>query len=389
MFHRIPRAILQSLPCGKNIRLLDPFCGSGTVLLEGMLLGHKAIGIDVNPLARLISLVKTTPIDPGHLQRHYSGIIRRARQASRVFSADPELDYWFRRPVRDSLRRILYSIQQIQDPECCDFFTVCLSACVRPCSWADPSIAPPVRLNKTRVEHANARYLRDFKRASSISGEEVFYTFEKVVNANLRRMRELFEDEGLGNTCIQPARFEASNTGVSDNAIDAVVTSPPYCGAQKYARSLRLEMLILGFTNEEIADVDRRTLGTERVRKADVEQEVVHQCPLVGRLVRKIRKRNPVRAHMLSRYVSYLESFASEVARVLKPGSNAFVTFGTDHLAGIRIDSGDLFARAASRYSLVHVATMIDTIPSRGMITVRHSTARTIPDERVIWVRKG
>src|SRR5437763_1215443 len=41
--------------------VLDPFCGSGTVLLEALLADRCAIGADVNPLARLISKVKTSP----------------------------------------------------------------------------------------------------------------------------------------------------------------------------------------------------------------------------------------------------------------------------------------------------------------------------------------
>src|SRR5258708_5974290 len=47
--------------------ILDPFCGSGTVLLEALVAQRRAIGADVNPLARLISIVKTSPPDPEKL----------------------------------------------------------------------------------------------------------------------------------------------------------------------------------------------------------------------------------------------------------------------------------------------------------------------------------
>src|SRR5947209_1395898 len=68
MFHRIPEAILDALPSDSQLTILDPFCGSGTVLLEGMLRGHSTIGIDINPIARLISRVKTTAIPPRFLR---------------------------------------------------------------------------------------------------------------------------------------------------------------------------------------------------------------------------------------------------------------------------------------------------------------------------------
>ena len=44
--------------------LLDPYCGTGTTLLEGMLAGLESTGTDLNPLARLIAKTKTTPVDP-------------------------------------------------------------------------------------------------------------------------------------------------------------------------------------------------------------------------------------------------------------------------------------------------------------------------------------
>lgn len=43
-----------------SIRLLDPFAGSGTILVEGMLRGLNIVGIDINPLAILLCKAKTT-----------------------------------------------------------------------------------------------------------------------------------------------------------------------------------------------------------------------------------------------------------------------------------------------------------------------------------------
>ena len=48
--------------------LLDPFAGSGTILVEGMLKGLNIVGIDVNPLAILLCKVKTTILDPVTLE---------------------------------------------------------------------------------------------------------------------------------------------------------------------------------------------------------------------------------------------------------------------------------------------------------------------------------
>lgn len=47
-----------------SIRLLDPFAGSGTILVEGMLRGLNIVGIDINPLAILLCKAKTTILNP-------------------------------------------------------------------------------------------------------------------------------------------------------------------------------------------------------------------------------------------------------------------------------------------------------------------------------------
>lgn len=61
---QIPNALIQELSCfGENVG--DIFCGSGTTLVEGLLLRRNVVGVDANPLAGLISKAKTTPLQSG------------------------------------------------------------------------------------------------------------------------------------------------------------------------------------------------------------------------------------------------------------------------------------------------------------------------------------
>lgn len=63
----LPREIISKCTKERNI-VLDPFCGSGTTLLEACIAGRKSIGIDSNPIATLISRAKTTALTEAELQ---------------------------------------------------------------------------------------------------------------------------------------------------------------------------------------------------------------------------------------------------------------------------------------------------------------------------------
>lgn len=296
------------------------------------------------------------------------------------------LDYWFKPRIKAALHNIFSSIGEIEHTGCREFFEAGLSSIVRQASLADPRIAPPVKLNVKRSNAANQKYRNDLDRASHLRVPDVYDLFTVAIESNLRRMKELHSSSHLGKAIILPSDCEAARTGLPTASIDLVVTSPPYCGAQKYARSLRLEMLVMGIDAAEIAITDRRTLGTERITKTDVLNMLPTPLPDLNSLIEQIGLKNPVRSAMLAQYGCYLGQFAKELARVLRPNGNAFVTFGTDRISGFDVKCAEIFARVAGAAGLRHVATLIDKIPSRGMITKRHSTAATIPEEHVVWV---
>lgn len=83
MVPKMQREILQvclEQSENKHLKLLDPFAGSGTILVEGMLQGLDIVGIDINPLAVLLCKVKTTIIDPKVLKQHTNNIAHEINQ---------------------------------------------------------------------------------------------------------------------------------------------------------------------------------------------------------------------------------------------------------------------------------------------------------------------
>src|SRR2546423_1225762 len=80
-----PDIVLDILAAeAKPLRILDPMMGSGTVLALAHSKGHRAIGIDIDPLAVLISRVWTTPTDPEQVRKAADRVLRRARENATV-----------------------------------------------------------------------------------------------------------------------------------------------------------------------------------------------------------------------------------------------------------------------------------------------------------------
>jgi len=92
--------------------VLDPMCGSGTVLQHARTHGQRAYGYDIDPLAILVSRVTCTRVDGDHLRRAAAGLVDAARARSTTalpwIDADPAtsdfVDFWFHPRQQDQLR---------------------------------------------------------------------------------------------------------------------------------------------------------------------------------------------------------------------------------------------------------------------------------------------
>ena len=112
----------------KNIRLLDPFCGSGTTLVIAQELGIDSIGIDINPYATLLSSVKTTVYD---CNKMLSAIERIENNLNKELNFKEyyfyNIEKWFRKDIIKTLSKIRHCIVAEKDPNIRNFFWVCLS----------------------------------------------------------------------------------------------------------------------------------------------------------------------------------------------------------------------------------------------------------------------
>jgi hypothetical protein len=103
--HTYPAKVIPQIPhffisarslVPQNATIVDPFSGSGTVALESCLAGKKAIVSDSNPVARLITRVKTTPQSPSILKDKISSLRKSVMQSRAKTPPDVvNLTYWY------------------------------------------------------------------------------------------------------------------------------------------------------------------------------------------------------------------------------------------------------------------------------------------------------
>lgn len=214
---------------GKKSKLIfDPYCGSGTSLVEANLAGIDSIGTDINPLARLIARVKTNFIEQQtidfYLKDFYDflfqyrfGLVKRD---SIVIPKFTNIDYWFSKSIITDLAIIKQYIDNIENSPVQEFFTVAFSQTIRECSWT--------RKNEYKLYKMDSNKIKNFK-------PDTFTTFENILSRNRNGLIEFFvKKNNLSKSEIYD--FDTVNIIpseiIKDSEINFVLTSPPYGDSQ-------------------------------------------------------------------------------------------------------------------------------------------------------------
>lgn len=403
--HHYPGRLLANIPafflsadtlCTAGDVVLDPFCGSGTVAVESLTRGYLCLGADANPLARLLAKVKATPIDPGRLARSLKSLL--ARLPESVPEELPQVlnrDYWFHPHVWKTLARLLVAIQATRDVDVRDFFSVTLSSCIRDVSLADPRLSVPVRLRLDQYPKRHPLREQTAVRLRRLKTIDVEALFLNRAERNIKMMRTLHECETLGTylgtaSDARALRLGAQPRLVRSRSVDFVLTSPPYVGAQKYVRASSLSMTWLGMCEpEQLRSVEDQNIGREHYDKELYREYVEVGLPRADAQLKRIHRKNPLRAHIAGNYLREMRDSLKETTRVLRKGGHLLLVIGEGSVCGERFDTPQYLSALSERTGLKVRLSLIDPIRSRSLMTKRHKTAGLISAESVLLFEKG
>jgi DNA modification methylase len=406
MFHSYPAKLLRHIPAlfaewpamsQPGELIVDPFCGSGTVLVEAALAGRRAIGIDANPLARLIAAAKTTRIDAMKVRDTASAVLRKAsRVKSPRIPNRVALSYWYEEGTLVDLGRLHDGLLTVQPDEVRAFLQVCLSSVARQTSLADPRVSVPVRLRSDQYPLDHWLHSRTRDRLDSLRHVDVARLFLESVVANLRRLSDFSDRAGESDVRVlqgDARHLEAELVGLDRRLIghvDAVMTSPPYLSAQKYVRASSLGLLILDLVpGGQLQSLTTVSIGREHFRKAEYHTPLVSGVAHADVVIERVRQRNPLRAHLAATYLLEMSEAVREMRAILKPDGKCVMVMGANRLCGESFPTPSYLEAIAHREGFRTSLVLIDAIRSRGLMTRRNASASVIPHEVVIVLEKG
>lgn len=221
----IPRAFLEALPIEQGTAVLDPFSGSGTTLVESQRRGIPTIGIDLNPIACLMSRVKTAAY-PADLRVHAIRAVERAEtQPATTIPVIPNLDHWFKPAIQEQLASLLKAIDPVpgQARNC---LRLALSSIIVRVSNQE-SDTRYAAISKPVVPEAVSRlFLRAVERIeSALRARHYPLSSARVIEGDTLKVK----------------------AGEINAPIGLVITSPPYPNAYEYWLYHKYRMWWLGF----------------------------------------------------------------------------------------------------------------------------------------------
>lgn len=405
LIHSYPAKLLSNIPyyflqseeyCPHDGIVLDPFCGTGTVLLEAALSGRQAWGADANPLAVLISKVKTTYISKEILLKSLSAVLNRAERSREMPRMSSMIEGWFSDSTVTQLFRLQQSIGKIKNESQKNFFLLCLSNLIRKVSYADPTIAVPVHLNPNRFAEGSERRKTATFRLETLKAVDVYDRFEGICRLNIERVNSLKgvkiinTAEVVSNDARHLTRHLSEEEVIPDNAVDLILTSPPYAGAQKYIRASRLNLYWLGMTDAaEIRTIDGKNIGREDYHKKEYDKKYTTGIAEADKVLEELYSRGKKeRACIVGNYLNEMQAALDESYRVLKPGGYMVIIIGNNTVCGLSFDTQDYLTSYLQSKGMQLKFKLIDDIKSYGLMTKRNKTANTITSEWVLVLQK-
>lgn len=410
--------------------LFDPFSGSGTVLVEGMLANIKTVyGNDINPLAIFISKVKTNNLNINKLKKETSILLKQINDdynenidfyeaADEYFEKTLDLTskdgwgndaptylkkyidskknnfevpnfknigYWFKPRVILLLQMIKNYILKIEDENIRNFVFLAFSETIRLVSNRRNGEFKMFRMPPIKVKSFKPNVLKEFT---------------DILDKNIEKMNS-FVQSCKKNGSTSKVKIFNNNVinlfDISDSSIDLVITSPPYGDSRttvaygEYSR-LSLQWIdLFNLSDKEIMMIDKTLMGGTKFRKG-FEFSIPSQT--LQKSLNSIKNIDLERAGDVYSFYLDLEKVISSISKKTKTGGYQFWVVANRTVKGELLKTDKIIKEIASQYDLYYVYTIDRNIINKVMPSLNSPTntvgkkSETMCNEHIVILRK-
>jgi site-specific DNA-methyltransferase (cytosine-N4-specific) len=341
-------------------KLFDPYCGTGTSLVESKLRGINAVGTDLNPLARLIAKAKTTPIRQQILDlylRDFSEFAFKAR-----FEGEPavlplpnfsNIEFWFQPEITRKLAYLKKYIWQIDNEDVRDFFKVAFSETVREASF---------------TRNAEFKLFRMTQRQMDSFNPDVYGIIENKLSRNRKGMLAYLEalKNIPRNSSVSILEFntvEAIPAVLAQPDIDLVITSPPYGDSRTtvaYGQYSRLSSQWMDFKEANL--VDKKLMGGQSNGYIPT-----FDCKPLDRAIKEISEVDDKRALEIASFYIDLAKSIRNVSAIIRRGGHVCYVVGNRRVKGVTLPTDRAIVSFFEQNNFSYIDTFIRAIPNKRM----------------------
>jgi len=329
---QIPRHLIETFTdktneSGDRPLVLDPFNGSGTTGVEAKLLGRNYLGIEINPLSKLVSQVASQPIPPtviGNIKRAFIDALANTEYDGNYdvdFMGRTQKSHWFQPDASKALTRIRRAIIEYefkenhlrpsldQEYEVIEnegtttnelrdrlqrWLVLMLANTVFDVSNADPDVSKAHKSPKMREAIDSGEHPPDtistFEEHLDKSHNKLTAFWNHLYNTTIpggadqekmatwrRYKSESKENSPTATTDIRLADAREFRCEEYLNSVDLAVTSPPYINAINYYRGTKLRLFwIHDLLEDEFNNVEFRKsiVGTNSTNIPELDREL-------------------------------------------------------------------------------------------------------------------
>lgn len=391
-------SLMQSV--GKVQALFDPFMGSGTVAVEGMLAGVPHIaGNDLNPLGIFLTKVKTTPLQTCHMQEGLKKIkecwsafceknfffledienylthslcldfFNKGEWSSNAYIILNDilkdngikinipkltnLGYWFKPRVIIELCFLRDAIYSIEDRNIRDFFLVAFSEVIR--------LASNRRSGEFKMYRMPIEKLYLFS-------PDIWSLFYKISLNSIKNMGEFSKKIESSPSLIINYGNACHLDKFKDYFYDLIITSPPYGDSRTtvaYGQFSRLSLGWLSLANEEeIISLDKKLLGGVS-KKTKIYQKTA--SVILNHCLDKIAIVDEKRCQDVVAFYYELDIAIRQIAKKTSIGGYHFWVVGDRTVKNIQLPTANIIIELAAQYDLKYITAANRGIPNKVM----------------------